>query len=127
MKKFIPLLLSFLFLSCDEDKLQSGSSSGRILIPSAFTPDSDELNDQFKPVFRAGSTYQLRSYEFSIYNSERELIFETTDTAEAWSGRDDNNDLLSGGSYIFKIKADYNDNLRDNLKGFVTLLIAADE
>lgn len=51
-------------------------------IPSAFTPNNDNKNDDFKPII--GAT--LSKYEFSIYNRWGQIVFTTRDIYKGWNG-----------------------------------------
>jgi len=54
-----------------------------VYIPTAFTPNNDNLNDLFKPlVFGV-----VKSYEFSIFNRYGELIFHSTEPNKGWDGK----------------------------------------
>lgn len=52
-------------------------------IPTAFTPDDNGLNDQWKPVVRGVSGYKLR-----IFNRWGEQVFETGNPDKGWDGKD---------------------------------------
>ncbi len=54
-----------------------------IQVPNAFTPNSDGLNDIFKPVVNAEL---VRQFSMSIYNKWGQSIFETTSASEGWDG-----------------------------------------
>ncbi len=56
-----------------------------ILVPNAFTPNSDGLNDIFKPVVNAELVHQ---FSMSIYNKWGQRIFDTTSASEGWDGKD---------------------------------------
>lgn len=56
-----------------------------IQVPNAFTPNNDGLNDTFKPVVNAEL---VRQFSMSIYNKWGQRIFETTNAAEGWDGKD---------------------------------------
>ncbi len=53
-------------------------------VPNAFTPDHDNFNPTFQPVFTSG--FVPESYQFFIYNRWGELIFETNDFQAGWDG-----------------------------------------
>ena len=53
-------------------------------VPNAFTPDADDHNPGFLPVFTSG--YDPFNYTMWIYNRWGELIFETHDTEIGWRG-----------------------------------------
>ena len=53
-------------------------------IPNTFTPDGDEFNNEFKPVFSHQSN--VGSYSFKIFNRWGEIVFETLDLNVGWDG-----------------------------------------
>jgi gliding motility-associated-like protein len=53
-------------------------------VPNAFTPDKNEFNDVFKPVF--SENLVVSDYEFKIYNRWGELLFESLDSQMGWDG-----------------------------------------
>jgi gliding motility-associated-like protein len=55
-----------------------------LLIPTAFSPDGDGLNDVFGPLVPA---VQLSDYSLLIYNRWGQLIFESKDISQGWDGR----------------------------------------
>lgn len=72
-------------------------------VPNTFTPDGNQYNNVFKPIFANG--YDNFDYEMTIYDRWGERIFETKDTNIGWDGVY----LLSGkvcqeGAYVWKIK-----------------------
>ena len=53
-------------------------------IPNSFTPDNNEYNQTFKPVFTSGiDPYDFR---FTIYNRWGQLIWESYDISSSWDG-----------------------------------------
>ncbi|MFM7637588.1 MAG: PKD domain-containing protein, partial [Crocinitomicaceae bacterium] len=53
-------------------------------IPNSFTPDADEHNQLFTPVFTSG--FAPNNFEMTIYNRWGELIFESRDHTKGWDG-----------------------------------------
>ncbi|HET9431784.1 MAG TPA: gliding motility-associated C-terminal domain-containing protein, partial [Chitinophagaceae bacterium] len=53
-----------------------------VRVPSAFTPNNDGLNDQF----RALGTSQISEFELKIFNRYGQQIFQTTDKNSYWNG-----------------------------------------
>jgi gliding motility-associated-like protein len=83
-------------------------------IPNAFTPNGDGLNESFRPV----TDYdRFSKYYMVIYNSWGQRIFETTNPAEGWYGKD-----AAAGVYVWVIN--YADYLGKGftLRGSVTLI-----
>jgi gliding motility-associated-like protein len=70
-------------------------------IPNTFTPNGDELNNLFQPVFTSG--YDPMHYSFYIYNRWGELIFETHNPQIGWDGTFGNN-LLMNDTFIWKLE-----------------------
>lgn len=54
-------------------------------IPNAFTPDEDNFNPIFKPVFTSG--VDPTDYSMLIYNRWGNLVFKTQDINTGWDGR----------------------------------------
>ena len=71
-----------------------------IVIPNAFTPNSDGLNDVIRPVYIG-----MIDIEMSIYNTWGALVyFEKGLELKGWDGVINNN-LGENGNYIIKVKA----------------------
>ncbi|MEN9699631.1 MAG: hypothetical protein RLZZ301_829 [Bacteroidota bacterium] len=69
-------------------------------VPNAFTPDGDELNNVFTPVFTSG--FDPLTYHFEIYNRWGELVFESADPKAGWDGNMNYIDAPDG-VYSYKI------------------------
>ncbi|PKP36475.1 MAG: hypothetical protein CVT97_08910, partial [Bacteroidetes bacterium HGW-Bacteroidetes-14] len=54
-----------------------------LLIPNAFTPNSDGLNDIFRPIFRG---WEPSKYYMQVYSRWGQLIFESTAFQIGWDG-----------------------------------------
>jgi gliding motility-associated-like protein len=70
-------------------------------VPNSFTPDGDEFNNSFLPIFTTG--FDPANYEFTIYNRWGEIIFVSKNHLTAWDGTF-NNKLCKEGLYPFTIK-----------------------
>lgn len=53
-------------------------------IPNTFTPDGDQFNNVFKPIFTTG--FDPTAFNLSIYNRWGELLFESLSHEEGWPG-----------------------------------------
>ena len=69
-------------------------------IPNTFTPDQDEHNQTFRPIFTSG--FDPYNYEMLIYNRWGEIIFETHDVTIGWGGSYSNS-TCQDGVYSYKI------------------------
>jgi len=73
-------------LGCSQTTTQTVEVTNTIslYIPNAFTPDGEEENTTFQPVFSPGFIPQ--NYYFVIYNRWGEIIFESYDFSRGWDG-----------------------------------------
>ncbi|HNS42222.1 MAG TPA: PKD domain-containing protein [Taishania sp.] len=69
-------------------------------VPNSFTPDGDQFNNTFKPVFTAG--FDKYNYEMIIYNRWGEKVFQTHNTEIGWDGTY-NGKMVQDGTYTWKI------------------------
>ena len=53
-------------------------------VPNSFTPDGNENNNEFTPVF--SSKRKVENYSLSIYDRWGEIVFETKDIDFGWDG-----------------------------------------
>lgn len=88
-----------------------------IIMPNAFSPNEDGVNE----VFRVKFPFPVQEFTFSIYNRFGEKVFETTDINKGWDGRWKNVKQLQG-NYVWLIEFKGVNNRRQSLKGNVVLL-----
>ncbi len=90
-------------------------------IPNAFTPDGDEFNPTFKPVFTSG--FDPYDYHLIIFNRWGETVFESFNAERGWDGLYNSGELVEDGVYIWHI--DFKETMSDKRHkeiGHVTLL-----
>jgi gliding motility-associated-like protein len=78
-------------------------------VPNTFTPDQDNYNPVFQPVFTSG--FDPQDYVLYIYNRWGELIFESRNTDVGWDGSygtwdqsPNSFDMCPDGTYTWKIE-----------------------
>ena len=89
-------------------------------IPNTFTPNGDEINNTFKPMFSSG----LDSYSYSllIYNRWGELVFESHNAEIGWDGTY-NNEMVGSNTYIWKLEFTEKQNGKKHVKfGHVNII-----
>lgn len=69
-------------------------------IPNSFTPDGDEYNNTFKPVFTQG--FDKNNYNLQIFNRWGEMVFESRDPNYGWDGVY-RGKVCQDGTYVWKI------------------------
>lgn len=90
--------------------------SPNVYVPTAFTPNQDNLNETFHPVSVAVQTYEL-----AIYNRWGEKIFLTNNQEEGWDGTYGGVNSPSG-IYMYIIKFTDAENKAYSLSGTVQLM-----
>lgn len=71
-------------------------------VPNVFTPDGDNFNEVFKPVFTSG--YDPYDFHLTIFNRWGEVIFESYDASVGWNGTYGDRGLVEEGVYVWKIE-----------------------
>jgi gliding motility-associated-like protein len=74
-------------------------------VPNTFTPDGDNYNELFLPVFTSG--FDPQEYSFYIFNRWGEIVFESHDATVGWDGSYGNNgevQLVQDGTYTWLIR-----------------------
>ena len=87
-------------------------------VPNTFTPDDDDYNPVFQPVFTSG--FDPYDYTFLIFNRWGEVIFESHDASIGWNGSYGSNGeivLCEDGTYTWKIE--FKTSLNDERKMIV--------
>lgn len=90
-------------------------------VPNAFTPDGNEFNQTFQPVFTAG--FDPQRFHLEIYDRWGERIFESLNPEIGWDGVSVAGTIVPDGVYVWKISF----NLRNSddkrvLSGHVALI-----
>lgn len=92
----------------------------RIIIPSAFSPNGDNLNDTFAPV----ATCSLDQYKMIVYNKWGEAFFSTDQIDQGWDGTFEGSDV-SPNQYTYLVTYQFNVNgqlFSESIRGSVSLL-----
>lgn len=93
-------------------------SNCRVVLPAAFTPNNDGLND----VFGLINTEFIGAMRLSIYNRQGQLVFYSTDKTKKWDGRL-NGQMQDHGVYVWLLEYTLtNTTAPQQLKGTVTLI-----
>lgn len=73
-------------------------------VPNTFTPDGDEYNETFKPIFSDG--FVPEDFKFIIFNRWGEVVFESRNHLVGWDGTygTDSGRKVENGTYVWKIE-----------------------
>jgi gliding motility-associated-like protein len=93
-----------------------------IKIPNAFTPNNDDINDEFKFVYP--NFIDIENFTIEIYNRWGQKIFESNNPNFSWNGFFNSKEVMDG-SYLYFVNIDYfcgNKIDKKILKGLVEVL-----
>ncbi len=93
------------------------------VVPSAFSPNNDNTNDQFRVLFNIDKC-RLVNFEMLIFNRWGEQVFETRSADEAWDGRYKGNPAPSD-VYVYFARYTYDSEqgrIERSVKGDLTLI-----
>lgn len=86
-----------------------------LIFPSAFTPNSDGLNDQFKPAVKG----RIQRYNLCIYNRWGQKIFESFDPLKGWDGFPNS---LKTDVFVWLCQYQFKGQNKQTKRGTVTLI-----
>jgi gliding motility-associated-like protein len=89
----------------------------QIIIPNIFTPNGDNINDEF---FIKASN--LTNFSCKIYNRWGVLVYQFTDINTAWNGKDKSGEAALDGTYFYVISYTDNTNKANTKNGFFQLI-----
>lgn len=90
----------------------------KMLMPTAFTPNGDGMNDYYKPNFSGTTSH----YKLSIYNRWGQLLYDGFEWDKGWDGTYDGK-KADPGTYLYNVTyICVNGNIQYETKGDLTLL-----
>ena len=102
----------------DSFRLTLENCDCKMIIPNAFTPNGDGINDEFYPVIDC----DIIEYRLYIYNRWGSLMYQTYKQDDKWDGTFDSK-KVTAGVYFFTIefKSKYKPNMVQTKTGSITL------
>lgn len=89
-------------------------------VPNAFTPNGDDFNNTFLPVFTSG--YDQYDFHLTIFNRWGEVMFESYNAQEGWDGSY-GGDIVNDGVYVWSIEfGELNTDKVHKEQGHITVL-----
>jgi gliding motility-associated-like protein len=70
-------------------------------IPNTFTPNNDEVNNTFKPIFFSG--LDIFNYNLTVFNRWGEIVFVSNNVEYGWDGTFGNK-MVESGTYIWRLE-----------------------
>ncbi len=101
----------------ESNTVQVNSPTELIVIPNAFSPNGDQLNDTFKPKLRG-----ISSFRMEVYNTWGEILFATNSPeSDGWDGTY-KGQLVPAGNFLYQITYTTLDGQTGNRTGGITLI-----
>lgn len=89
-----------------------------VVIPNAFTPNGDGVNDTFGPVIRSA---QVSSFEFIVYDRYGGRMYSSNDQFARWDGTSGGSYVAEGG-YLYYLKIKLHNGQQIERKGSVNVI-----
>ena len=98
------------FFGCPDTAYRTVSVNEELIfyVPNTFTPDDDDYNETFKPVFTSG--YDPFDYTMLIFNRWGEIVWESHDVNVGWDGTYSGVHEVQDGTFTWKIEFKTTDN-----------------
>lgn len=88
----------------------------KIWVPDAFTPNGDQMNDEFLPKGIVSAPFQMH-----VYNRWGEVVYSTSDKTKGWNGQI-NGQPASVGQYMYRIEIEDSEGQKTVRTGAVLLI-----
>lgn len=88
------------------------------MIPTAFSPNQDGMNDYFIPVTDLGQTI----ISFIVYNRFGNAVYQHTKGSHGWDGKHNGGQDADIGAYIYMMIYECSDNKVYSRRGDVVLI-----
>ena len=99
------------------DTVQLSPDGCALMLPNAFSPNGDGLND----IFRVKYPFVVKAFSLVVYSRFGEKMFETSDMAKGWDGTF-NGIKQPVGVYVWIVHLTSLNNIEQTTKGIVTLV-----
>jgi gliding motility-associated-like protein len=113
-------LVGFDALGCstvEKNTIQVLPPNEMVVIPNAFSPNGDGLNDTFIPKLRG-----IQSFTLDVFNTWGEIIYTTSSLeSKGWDGTF-RGQMSSPGNYLYKITFVTSDGIAQSKSGGITLI-----
>ena len=92
------------FYMCPDTAYHTVSVNEELIfyVPNTFTPDDDDYNETFKPIFTSG--YDPFDYTLLIFNRWGEIVWESHDVSVGWDGTYAGSYEVQDGTFTWKIE-----------------------
>jgi gliding motility-associated-like protein len=118
------MLIAYNEFGCSDTSFQMIQISEELAfyVPNSFTPDGNQFNNIWKPVFTEGLDPQ--DYQATIVNRWGEIIWESYDSSVGWDGTYGMNGIeVQDDVYIYNITFGYKDSAKkERINGHIVLI-----
>lgn len=101
---YVVQLIAYSPLGCSDTTYRTIEVKEELIfyVPNTFTPDDDNYNETFKPVFTAG--YDPFDFTLLIFNRWGEIVWESHNVNVGWDGTYAGNYEVQDGTYTWRIE-----------------------
>ena len=99
------------------DSIKITSNTCELIMPSAFTPNGDGLND----IFRVKNVFPVKNFKMIIYNRWAQKVFESSDIRNGWNGYYKGH-VASNDTYVWVISFISENEEKQSGHGTVTII-----
>jgi gliding motility-associated-like protein len=115
----LSIILILFLSSCDKN--DEVVNHYRIFIPTAFSPDKNNINDAFRP-YGVGLA-DVKSFKMIITDENGKQLFATESYIEGWKGKKGNGDPYPNGFYYYDMWFSYSDKTQERVIGTVEVTL----
>ena len=100
---YVVELIAYSQLGCTDTAYSTIQITEEVIfyVPNTFTPDNDDYNERFEPVFTSG--FDPYDYTLLIFNRWGEILFESHNAEVGWDGTYGGM-MVQDGTYTWKIE-----------------------
>lgn len=88
-----------------------------VFVPTAFTPNGDGYNDLL-----TFGTFNVRDFDFQVFDKWGKVMYETKDVNAAWDARDNKGKSVPEGVYMYIVRGFLSDGGKIDEKGTITIV-----
>jgi gliding motility-associated-like protein len=82
----------------------TSTSANLIVMPDAFTPNGDAINELYRPITMYTDINTIRNYEMRIYDRLGNELFITKDPFKGWNGKYKNDEEGAQQTYMYMVR-----------------------
>ncbi len=103
------------WLLVDSTSLISKWCTNKLIIPEAFTPNGDQINESFQIL----GLHNYIGHRLTIYSRWGSQVFDSSNYDGLWTGTDEKGELIPAGVYFYTLELTQENGSQETVKGSV--------